>query len=79
MFAKLKALYASLPSWAQGLVVAIEGGVVGFILQWASDPAPLCFSKACLRHFVGAVGGVIFMSIRNWLRASPLEQRLLNK
>lgn len=75
----LKTLYANLPSWVQGLVVAVEGGVVGFLVQYVSDPAPLCFSRGCLRHFAGAIGAVIVMSVRNWLKASPLEQRLLSK
>jgi len=71
---KIGQFYASLPRWVQGLLVAVEGGVVGFLIQWASDPEPLCFSRVCLRHFAGAVGGVVVMSIRNWLKQSPLSR-----
>jgi hypothetical protein len=71
---KIGTFYASLPKWVQGLLVAVEGGVVGFLAQWASDPEPLCFSRLCLRHFVGAIAGVVVMSIRNWLKQSPLSR-----
>jgi hypothetical protein len=66
--------YASLPKWLQGLLVAVEGGLVGFLIQWASNPEAICWSSSCLKKFGGAIGGVIVMSIRNWLKQSPLPR-----
>lgn len=71
---KIKAFYASLPTWVQGIIVAAEGGFIGFLVQWASDPEPLCFSRSCLRHFIGAAAGATVISVRNWLKQSPLPQ-----
>jgi len=71
---RIGTFYASLPSWVQGILVAVEGGLIGFILQWASDPDPICFSRACLRHFAGAAAGAVVVSVRNWLKQSPLSR-----
>ncbi len=71
---RIGTFYASLPSWVQGILVAVEGGLIGFVLQWASDPDPVCFSRVCLRHFGGAAAGAIVVSVRNWLKQSPLNR-----
>ena len=71
---KIGTFYASLPKWVQGLLVAVEGGVVGFLIQWGSNPGPLCLSRPCLRNLAGAIGGVVVMSIRNWLKQSPVSR-----
>lgn len=71
---RIGTFYASLPSWVQGILVAVEGGLIGFVLQWASDPDPMCFSRTCLRHFAGAAAGAVVVSVRNWLKQSPLNR-----
>lgn len=71
---KIGTFFASLPTWLQGLLVAAEGGLVGFLLQWVSDPDPICFQRACLRHFGGAAAGAIVVSIRNWVKQSPIAR-----
>lgn len=71
---KIGTFFASLPTWLQGAIAAVEGGLIGFVLQWASDPDPICFQRACLRHFGGAVAGAVVVSIRNWLKQSPLAR-----
>lgn len=71
---KIGTFYAALPAWVQGLLVAVEGGLIGFVLQLASDPDPVCFSRTCLRHFGGAIVGAIVVSIRNWVKQSPIAR-----
>lgn len=71
---KIGTFYASLPKFVQGLLVAAEGGLVGFVMQWISDPDPICFQRACLRHFGGAAAGAVIVSVRNWLKQSPLSR-----
>ena len=74
---KFMAFYNSLPTWVQGLIVAAEGGAIGFLAQWALNPGPLCFKRACLKQFGGALLGAVVSAIRNWLRQSPLMRPLL--
>lgn len=71
---KIGTFFAALPTWVQGLLAAVEGGLIGFALQWVSDPDPICFSRVCLRHFGGAIVGAIVVSLRNWLKQSPLSR-----
>lgn len=63
-------------NFLHGLYVAAEGGAIGFLTQFLADPAPLCFTKDCLRHFIGAFLGAVIASIRNWLKTSPLQKSL---
>jgi hypothetical protein len=71
--------YASLPKWVQGLLVAVEGGLAGFLVQWITNPEALCWSASCFRKFGGVIGGVILMSIRNWLKQSPLPREVWSR
>ena len=71
---KLLHLYHALPIWAKGLLVAAEGGAIGFLVQWASNPQPLCFTRQCVRQFGGAFLGAVIAAVRNWLKQSPLAK-----
>jgi hypothetical protein len=71
---KIGTFYASLPKWLQGLLVAVEAGLAGFLVTWFSSPDAMCWSSPCLRKFGLVVAGVIGMSIRNWMKQSPLSR-----
>jgi hypothetical protein len=72
LIAAIKKWYGELPKWAQGLVTAAEAGAGGFVIQWLMTAQTPCFNKQCLQQFAGALLAAVIMSVRNWLKQSPL-------
>lgn len=65
----------SLPTWAQSLVILVEGAVAGVFYNWLTNPQGLCFNKACLRNLAGAIGLAVTTAVHNWAKSSPLAPK----
>ena len=71
---KLKAFWASVPQSVKTGLVIFEGGASGALFQLFADPgAKVCFTKACLQHYIGAVlvGG--WLAVRYYYTRSPKQ------
>lgn len=53
-----------------GLMVAVEGSVLMFLAEWASQPQAFTFTKASIHSVIVGVAGAALIAIRNWIRQS---------
>jgi hypothetical protein len=70
----LKAFWDGLPQNVKTALVVAEGGAAAALLQMFTDPgAQICFTRTCLKHYVGAVVAGAFIAVRMYYRPAPKQ------
>ena len=58
--------------YAKGAVTAVEGALVGVLIDWSSNPQP--FTKAGLHQTLVTVGGAVVIALRNYFKQAPRKE-----
>jgi hypothetical protein len=70
----VKETWDALPQSVKTTLVIAEGGAAAAFLQLVTDPgAQVCFTKTCLKHYIGAVLAGAVIAVRMYYRLSPKQ------